>query len=898
MPLSSSFIHPTQQRAASPAFPNGSMRAGTYTLVFQIRDAQSKVLLKKHQLILFPAILDEETEVRTTLYYTKKRIVADTPAETGIGVTIFTIRGHTGYAGIPMEGAQPLVDRLSSPVTVESFVQTVQSVALHVGQNHPVRGSLIDGSAAIKDLQDTIEAYFFPSGQPETSGVPQTSDLQLEFLNLSAPVSAQDQTGRVGWIIHPHRNLVNLHQEASKPFLYFYTFQFAAIAPLDVPVADDILENYTKPQNLRSTLARISAVVRDLTNGVNTIRDAAEQLVMQNVTGPISTLLLNSAHLADAVQGFADSAVAVIQFPLYAARLLTQVLEAPAHSVSTLGQAAHELVNLFTGASLARSVSIPFAGFSLTSGTNDQLMLQLNEEEPITLLLGTQASGESVAATIQAQVRAQTPQHTANLAAYREFTATYTDGQYTLTSGTFLSDAARVNVIVDADPILTPTDASPLLGLGTRNGGQEHAGTTVAVRAIGLLQGLESACRHLQAFPDYFAAQLADQDAQLRMAQPLELVRAQIRGDQHLFPMRITPGDTLPAMASRVGLPWETLALVNNLTYPYILQEPSTLLQSRVSSADRYSLTDTRYVWATNVWQGQRLDTVSGPGAGQSRLILRNTSTTLFIDQGWALLPNDTTEYAIRSATNPIVQTGTITSVTARTLTDSALNVVPDSQRGYTVMVATDPTTGERRRIVEHSQDTYVLDAPWEALPAVGAIYLILLPARHGVSHQRLLGETISVPRPRPIRGRRGVRSPLEDVSTITGELLSRETQLFGRDWRLQDGVLSWDPTRQDCETVEGLANLRQAVVNLINVPLGQVEYAAGLGSYVQETLGRPATLASQVELLQSVQRTVKQDPRIARLVDTQMFTQGGHTSLALAVQAISGDTIDRIVIS
>jgi phage baseplate assembly protein W len=444
-----------------------------------------------------------------------------------------------------------------------------------------------------------------------------------------------------------------------------------------------------------------------------------------------------------------------------------------------------------------------------------------------------------------------------------------------------------------------PRDAAAVLGLGHTNGGQEHAGTSKAADAIALLRGVEEACAQLRSFPDYFAAQLAEQDRRIAQRQPARHVRTHIRGSQRLVPVQITPGDSLQAIAARVGVPWETLAMVNNLTYPYLVMEPATLTTGRMSSADQWSFSDTHVSVTGNAYQGQRVDLLSGAGAGQSRVILRNTATLYQVDRGWTVMPNDTTDYAIRSAANPILQTGTVTSRTTQTLTDSALALVPDAQDGLTVWIATGPEAGERRRIVTHDATTYVLDEPWDVLPAVGSIYLILAQSRSAGLQQKLLGATLNVPRPSAEGANPSIRSRVADVAGITGQPVSQTEKLFGRDVYLDPASRSliWDPVTQDVVTIAGLANLRQAVIHLVNLPLGQLEYAPGLGSYVQEELGSTARMATQIQLLHSVERTIRQDARIARLGGVNVFTQGGRTFLSVSATATSGDMVERVTI-
>jgi LysM domain len=911
MPLPASQVHGSMQRAMNQRFPNGSLHAGQYTLVFRIRHKhEKKLVFKEHRLILMPQRFTQTTEARTALYYTQGGAVADVPAASGVGMTFFQIQGHTGFGGVrnatflPDQGPvrQVLPQDIANLATdlaqdVQAQFQTLFGTGVPPGPFSSLRDSYIDGAAAIKDLQETILAYFYPPGQRATRAVTQTQDLQLEFLNLTAPVSDEDKVGQVGWIIHPHRNLVDLQQDAAKPFLYSYTFQFAALAPLSDPQVPDVFETrLTTPRTgLQTTLAQLTALVRSVTNGVNTLEDACTQMVIQQVTGPVTTFIQATTELGDAVGNFMTSAADKIRFPLYAQRAFSHVLDAPKHSVTTLAEAAKQLGEFLFVASDPRSLSKLFAGTGLTDGVDDALTLSVNHEPPVTLRLGTQTSGAAIAAAIEGKVRALPPAHAANATAYRDFTCTFADGQYVLSSGTKLSDSGLVTVLSDPDTALVPNDAARVLGLGLLNGGQEHAGSAYPAPALALLRGVEQACAHLQGFPDYFADQLEAQDAALTALLPAGMTRTQIRGDQRLSQTRITPGDSLQGIAARVGVDWQTLALVNRLTYPFVLEEPTTLARGRVSSATTWTLSDGVQAWAVDAFQGQRVDIVYGTGAGQSRRILRNTPTELVLETAWEVVPTDTSDYAIRSAANPILRTGVVASASARTLTESGLTLIPGSQRGLTLVLTSGATAGARRRVSGNDGTTYTVEPPWDVVPAPSTLYLLEGP-RPATQRQKLVGDLLSVPQPSaqtplPIRGR------LQDVSAITGQQRSVEERLFGRDLLLDAGALVWDVTLGDARTLAGLPNLRQALIHYINVPLGEIEYAPGLGSYVQEALGVTATVLIQTELLGSVERTIRQDRRILRMSEAQLVGSGGATLIVFSATAVDGSTVARIAI-
>jgi hypothetical protein len=904
MPLPASQISPDlgQQFAAMPSYPNGSLHAGLYTLVFRIRRKSDRTLLREHKLVLMPQRFNQTTESRTSVYYTQGGPVADTIQDGGIGITYFSIQGHTGFWGIRSDlQRRPVAERLSLPATPEVFADVAQTLfnTFQGGGSLPLQTSLIDGAAAFKDLQDTVWAYFDPLSAASFIDLPTPQqDLQLEFLNLMAPTSQRDQVGNVGWIVHPHRNLVDLQQDASKPFLFQYSFNFAALAMTDEEIPDPYLAALTDPPTgLQASLRQLTQAVRDLTNGVNTIEDAFTQMTIQQFTGPVSTFLEETQNLGNAVGNFISSGADKIRFPLYAQRTLSHVLDAPRHSVTTLAEASRQLAEFLIVAADPRSIGRTLAGETLTGGADDELTVGLNGEDPVTLLLGTLTGGSTIAAAIQSQVRALTPQAPANASAYRDFSATWDPGtqQYSLASGTKGSDAGRVEVIVNPDTALTPGDASQTLGLGLGNGGQEHAGSAYPNHALALLRGVEQACTHLQGFPEYFADQLDAQDAALAALLPPGVTRPQIRGDQRLTQTRVTPGDTLQGIAARVRVDWQTLAVVNRLTYPFILESPTTLTRGRVSSADYWTLSDVVQTWPVDAWQGQRLVIVSGIGAGQNRRILRNTATQLVVEHAWDVVPEDISNYAIQSADNPIQRTGTVTSATTTTLTNGALALVPESQMGLTLVLTSGATAGERRQVVQNDATTYTLDRPWTVLPAAGTLYLLMGPGP-ATRRQLVVGDWLSVPRPSaqsllPIRGR------LQDVSAITGRQKTVEEQLFGKDVLNSNGSLVYDEAAGDAVTIAGLPNLRQAMIAYINLPLGELEYFPSIGSYVQEELGLTATLPLQIQLLSSLQRTIKQDNRISSMDGATLLTRGGQTLIAFGATAINGSTLDRVVV-
>lgn len=903
MPLPATQLHVTQQRAANATYPNGTDRTGTYTLTFRLRERANPInILKEHNLVLMPTSYTKRTEARVSVYYTADGLQVDVPT-TAIGKTVFQLTGHTGMGNLVTTHTPGLLETLGAPGAVQTFVNTVSNAFSAIGQGRsPLAGhDVVDGAAAVKDLQDTFFAYLDPSWRPETAQMTSTQDMQMEFIDFSTPTSYDDPVGLQGWEITPEGALVDLRQDASKPFLYYYSVQFTGIRPLPQTLDDPTVTLFnSRAQTFRDVLRRLNRVVQDVTNGVNTVVFAARQLFIQNVSGPIGTFLQNTAQLSDAVDSVASGVADVIRWPLYAQRLQTNPLDVARHSVSTLRAAGAQLADLFTLRSLGQTLGLPLGSSTpSTSPGHDAVTMQLNGEAARTYHLGTQSGGPAVAAAIQAQVRAQTPDAQANTQGYAGFTARWdtTQNQLVLTSGTSLSPAAQVHVVTGADPDLAPDDASAALGLGTANGAHEQQGTDVAVPALALLQGLDEACAHLLALPDFFANQLGTQDANLVAYYPETSVRQVVTGTQRLTQVQITPGDSLQAVASRVGVAWEALAFVNHLSYPFIVEEPSELLRGRASSGDAYHLVASSLALIPNTYQGKRLDLVQGRGAGQSRTILQHSATMFLVDLAWTVAPDSTSDFAVRDETNPILQNGMVTSAGLQTVTDASLALVPDAQTGLYLQHTSGALTGLRRRIIDHGPSEYVLDVPAPGPPLPGDTFVVLARTRRAPARYRLIGDVLSIPRPTGRTQTPGVQTRLEDVSTVTGRTRSREEKLFGRDALLQGGSLLYDPTSRDLVTIGGRDNLRQAATHLILLPLGQLAYASRVGSYVQEALAHAATLESQQRLLHSAHRTLLEDPRIQQVLHEQLFTEAGRSYLTMSVQTIAGDTLDSVVI-
>jgi uncharacterized phage protein gp47/JayE len=181
----------------------------------------------------------------------------------------------------------------------------------------------------------------------------------------------------------------------------------------------------------------------------------------------------NDFNLArDAGQAASDSVV----FTALATTLDDIALPAQQVVQATLADGTDVLYRSLSDLTLTpsgRSISGQAPGTALTSGVNDRVALNVDGDGVRTVLLGTQSTAASIAAALQAAVRALVPVNPANQPAYTTFRCDYsvtTPGAYTLRSGTA---GPTSSCVVTA---AATADASAVLKLGLAQGGTESVG--------------------------------------------------------------------------------------------------------------------------------------------------------------------------------------------------------------------------------------------------------------------------------------------------------------------------------------------------------------------------------------------------------------------------------------
>lgn len=85
-----------------------------------------------------------------------------------------------------------------------------------------VNGVPVDGNAALVELEKLFEAYFYPE-----EGT--TADYELFWLNLHAPVSAEDPFGASEWWVHPPRSMLRERSVVRRPHLHAWAIELVGL---------------------------------------------------------------------------------------------------------------------------------------------------------------------------------------------------------------------------------------------------------------------------------------------------------------------------------------------------------------------------------------------------------------------------------------------------------------------------------------------------------------------------------------------------------------------------------------------------------------------------------------------------------------------------------------------
>ena len=168
-----------------------------------LRPLQGRILEREVQVVLIAEGVEELPEVRSSLTY-----VAD------------GVPGENVFIDVPFRNAKGVTH---IRLTYRTFWTPIR-----------VNGVWVDGDANLVDLQRLFDDYLYPPGGGTAA------DFELYWLNLNAPVSAQDPFGASEWLIHPLRHLPRTRQSAQRPFTRFAAVEFVGLRnTLDLAKAED-----------------------------------------------------------------------------------------------------------------------------------------------------------------------------------------------------------------------------------------------------------------------------------------------------------------------------------------------------------------------------------------------------------------------------------------------------------------------------------------------------------------------------------------------------------------------------------------------------------------------------------------------------------------------------------
>jgi len=158
---------------------------------------QGRVLIKEYRFVMILESSEKTPEVRTSFRYVREGYYLDTPIRNALGVRRFRLAGTTHWTPVYINGLP------------------------------------VDGDAALKDWQEMIEDYFFPKQGS-------TDQYELVWMNMNAPISAEDPFGEFEWLIHPVRRGITERQVNNRPLLRRFDFEFLGLqSNRDLAKAED-----------------------------------------------------------------------------------------------------------------------------------------------------------------------------------------------------------------------------------------------------------------------------------------------------------------------------------------------------------------------------------------------------------------------------------------------------------------------------------------------------------------------------------------------------------------------------------------------------------------------------------------------------------------------------------
>ncbi len=136
-------------------------------------------------------------------------------------------------------------------------------------------------------------------------------------------------------------------------------------------------------------------------------------------------------------------------------------------------------------------------------------------------------------------------------------------------------------------------------------------------------------------------------------------------------------------------------------------------------------------------------------------------------------------------------------------------------------------------------------------------------------------GDTLMVPDP---------RADIEVGATTTTDVFKRDVALPGGELHVVDG---------DLALIAGRDNLRQALTHRVRVPRGELLFHPGYGCDVAKLKGQRNTDVAALLGAKYVERAVRTDARIARVIQATATANGDNIGIEVEAMTVSGHPID-----
>jgi hypothetical protein len=148
-----------------------------------------------------------------------------------------------------------------------------------------------------------------------------------------------------------------------------------------------------------------------------------------------------------------------------------------------------------------------------------------------------------------------------------------------------------------------------------------------------------------------------------------------------------------------------------NATSGYAIKDApyATHVSGNATGGTSTALADTSKSWTTNQWANKVVEIKSGIHAGQSRIIVSNTSNTLTLADPW-----------------PIADGGSATSGTTSVLTDASQSWTTNQWTGYTIELTSGTGAPQTRIVASNTADTITPTVAFSPAPAANTVYQLL----------------------------------------------------------------------------------------------------------------------------------------------------------------------------